>query len=140
MTASKVTRAVARCPFPHYYRGMRSFGAVPGLVLLSAASLVRQLPRGLAIVGNSGENSEAVVDPQHRETLVKIATGKGCRPVKVRRVLPGLTRANSMVLCWPTTASILCVCSNTITCCIIKKIGTIDPNQGRHGRGSLRDR
>lgn len=49
---------------------------MPGLVSLSPASLIRQLPRGLVIVANSGENSEAVVDPQHRETLVKIATGK----------------------------------------------------------------
>jgi len=126
--------------FPHCYRGMRSFVAVPGPVFLSAASLISQLPRGLVIVANSGENSVAVVDPQHRETLVKIATRKGCRPVKVRKVLPGLTRANSMLPSWRTTASILCVCSNTNTCCTIKKIGTIDPNQDRQVRGLLRDR
>jgi len=62
---------------------MRSFVAVPGLVLLSAASLISQLPRGLVIVANSGENSVAVVDPQRRETLVKIATRKHPQDVVV---------------------------------------------------------
>ena len=62
--------------FPHCYRGMRPFVAVPGLVLLTAASLISQLPRGLVMVANSGENSVAVVDPQHREPWLRSPPAK----------------------------------------------------------------
>ena len=74
---------VARCPFLHYYCGMRFFVAVQGLVLLSGASLISQLPRGLVIVAYSGENRVALVDPQRHETLVKIATRRHPQDVVV---------------------------------------------------------
>lgn len=70
-------------PFLHYYPGMKSFVAVQGLVLLSAASLNTQLPRGLLIVANAGENSVALVDPRPRGTLVKITTRKHPQDVAV---------------------------------------------------------
>jgi len=62
---------------------MRSFVLLQSLILLCAVSLAVDLPRGLLVVVNSGEDSVTLVDLLHPKALAKIATRKHPQDVVV---------------------------------------------------------
>ena len=62
---------------------MRSFVLLQSLILLCAVCLAVDLPRGLLVVVNSGEDSVTLVDLLHPKALPKIATRKHPQDVVV---------------------------------------------------------
>jgi YVTN family beta-propeller protein len=87
-TKGSATRCKLRSQLSPFFvqfksESMRSLALLQSLILLGAASFAVDLPRGLVVVVNSGEDSVALVDSLHPEAPAKIATRRHPQDVLV---------------------------------------------------------